>query len=176
MGSEMCIRDRFEDGVNVGTFFADDSGAWNADITAAAPGEHTYLVADEAGNQVATLPVVVAEPVAAADCSANDVLSLSLDNGDTVSAPFRFGGTGSAESYTVRVLRGQDQVGEQVVENGDNCSWSYLSQPGGREDEVGEITYEVTPAGADTPESTITLNVIQSGVNFENGEYVGPTN
>lgn len=165
----------FEDGVNVGTFFADETGAWTADITAAQEGERNYILVDENGNQVAELPVVVNAPVASADCSVNDVLTLSLADGDTVSAPFRFGGTGSAESYQVRVFRGADQIGETEVDNGDNCAWSYLSQPGGREDEVGEIRYEVTPAGADAPEADITLNVIQSGVNFENGEYVGPT-
>ncbi|ADY27399.1 hypothetical protein Deipr_2273 (plasmid) [Deinococcus proteolyticus MRP] len=165
----------FEDGVNVGTFFADEKGAWSADITAPQPGDRTYAVIDESGNQVAELPVTVNQPVASADCSVNDVLSLSLADGDTVSAPFRFGGTGSAESYTVRVLRGSDQIGEKVIDNGDNCSWSYLSEPGGQAGSTGEITYEVTPAGASTPESTITLNVVQSGANFENGQYVGPT-
>lgn len=165
----------YEDGVNVGTFFADESGVWSADITAAEPGDRSYVVVDEAGNQVAVLPLTVNEPVAVSDCSVNDVLSLSLADGDTVSAPFRFGGTGSAESYTVRVYRGQDQIGEKVIDNGDNCSWSYLSQPGGQGGNVGEITYQVVPDGAADPEATITLNVIQSGVNFENGEYVGPT-
>ncbi|WP_261665391.1 DUF937 domain-containing protein [Deinococcus sp. Marseille-Q6407] len=165
----------FEDGVNVGTFFADENGAWSADVTAPEPGNRKYVVVNEDGNQAATLPVVVSQPVASKDCSANDVLSLSLDNGDTVSAPFRFGGTGSAKNYTVRVLRGKEGIGKTNVKNGTNCSWSYLSEPGGPEDEVGEITYEVTPEGATAPESTITLNVVQSGVNFKNGEYVGPT-
>lgn len=164
----------FEDGVNVGTFFADDAGAFTADVIAPKAGNHTYVLTDEAGTQVATLPLVVTEPVAAADCSANSVLTLSLADGDTVSAPFRFGGLGSAKEYKVRVLRGTDEIGNTVVQNGTNCAWSYLSDPGGKENETGEITYEVTPADADAPEATITLNVVQSGANFENGQYVGP--
>lgn len=166
----------YEDGVNVGTFFADDTGAFTADVLAPQTGDRNYILTDEKGNKVATLPVVVTEPVAAADCSANSVLTLSLDDGDTVSAPFRFGGLGSAKEYTVRVMRGDKEIGKTVVPNGANCAWSYLSDPGGEGAELGEITYEVTPAGSDKPDSTITLNVVQSGANFKGGQYVGPTN
>ncbi len=165
----------YEDGVNVATVFADKAGKWTADVTAATAGDHTYVVLDEAGNQVATLPLVVAEPVASNGCAANTALNLSLANGDSVSAPFRFGGIGGAKSYTVRVFRGDEQIGEKQVTPGANCAWSYLSEPGGKEGEVGEITYEVVPEGSDTAGTRITLNVLQSGANFENGQYVGPT-
>ncbi|MFC6592833.1 DUF937 domain-containing protein [Deinococcus lacus] len=166
----------YEDGVNVGTFFADDSGAWTVNVTSAVPGEHAYIITDDKGVKVAELPLMVSQPVAAADCSANTALALSLDDGESVSAPFRFGGIGDAKSYTVVVKRGDREVGRKDVPNGTNCAWSYLSEPGGKEGEVGAITYEVYETGSDTLDTAITLNVTGSGVNWKDGQYVGPTN
>lgn len=169
----------YEDGVSVGTFQVGEDGAWTADVAGAATGEREYAVLDGAGNRVATLPVTVVS-AAAAGATCDQPLTLSLDDGESVSSPFRFGGTGSGEGYEVRVFRGERQIGRTTVNLTPDCTWSYLSRPGGREGAERNVRYEVRPAGAEAgsdPEAQVTLEVTGSDVNFnDQGEYVGPTN
>lgn len=165
----------YEDGVSVGTFTVDDDGNWTVDVAGPGEGAHTYDILDDAGNRVATLPLTVVASTEAQTCSDN--LSISLADGENVTAPFRFGGRGSGEAVLVTVWRGERQIGEQRVEISSNCTWSYLSRPGGREGVEKGVRYEVRPEGSDTVAQKVTLNVTGSGVNFnEQGEYVGPTN
>lgn len=168
----------YEDGVSVGTFRAGDDGSWTVDVPGPAAGQREYTVVDEAGQRVASLPLMVVSG-AAAGATCDQPLTLSLDDGERVSAPFRFGGTGSGEGYEVRVFRGERQIGRKTVRLTADCTWSYLSRPGGRAGVEQEVRYEVHPLGTgagSTPEAQVTLKVTGSGVNFnERGEYVGPT-
>lgn len=168
----------YEDGVSVGTFEVDGEGGWTVDVAAPTPGEHEYAVLNAEGDRVASVPLNVVAATAAATC--DQPLTVSLEDGEQVSAPFRFGGTGSAEAYEVRVFRGERQVGRTTVRLTPDCTWSYRSTPGGREGVDRNVRYEVRPAGApggNAPEAQVTLEVTGSGVNFnEQGEYVGPTN
>lgn len=168
----------YEDGVSVGTFEVDGEGGWTVDVAAPTPGEHEYTVLNAEGDRVAGVPLNVVAATAAATC--DQPLTVSLEDGEQVSAPFRFGGTGSADAYEVRVFRGERQVGRTTVRLTPDCTWSYRSTPGGREGVDRNVRYEVRPAGApgdSAPEAQVTLEVTGSGVNFnEQGEYVGPTN
>lgn len=167
----------YENGVAIGQIVADAEGKWSAELASEMPGERNYVIVDEQGALLAELPLVVADPVVAA-CPATDDLVLRLADGDTISAPFRFGGLGQkdgANGYLVRVFRGDRQIGQQEINVGANCAWSYLSQPGGGEGDLGEIRYEVYNKAGDVQFKSIILNVVQSGVNFdEHGKYVGP--
>lgn len=152
-----------EDGVSVGTFASDAGGAWQADVAAPTAGEHVYSVQDSAGTEVLSVPVTVEATEAAAACS--QPLSLSLSDGETVNAPFRFGGMGDASGYQVRVLRGGTEIGTKDITLAPNCTWNYLSQPGGQAGTTDAITYEVRSLDDLTgaPLQTINLNVVQAG-------------
>lgn len=152
-----------EDGVSVGTFASDAGGAWQADVAAPAAGDHVYSVQDDAGTEVLSVPVTVEATEAAAACS--EPLTLSLNDGETVSAPFRFGGVGDASGYQVRVLRGGQEIGTKDITLAPNCTWNYLSQPGGEAGTTDAITYEVRSLDdlSGAPLQTINLNVVQAG-------------
>ncbi|GHG02211.1 hypothetical protein GCM10017783_13110 [Deinococcus piscis] len=152
-----------EDGVSVGTFSADAAGAWTADVAAPAVGEHIYSVQDDTGTEVLSVPVTVEATEAAAACS--EPMTLSLNDGETVSAPFRFGGVGDASGYQVRVLRGSEEIGTKDITLAANCTWNYLSQPGGAAGTTDAITYEVRSLDdlGGAPLQTINLNVVQAG-------------
>ena len=167
----------FEDGANIGSFTSGPDGTWSVDIPGPTPGPHTYTILDGQGNRVARVPVTVS--AAGTNTACTDDLTISLQDNATVSAPFRFGGRGGGNGYTVTVWRGTEQVGTRDVKLTGDCTWSYNSNPGGEEGEQSTVRYEVRPAGQDnsTPAAgQVTLNVSGSGTNFNTqGEYVGPT-
>lgn len=105
--------------------------------------------------------------VKAAEANAGECtkdLSVSLNDGETVTAPFRFGGVGSGKGYTVTVLRNGRQVGRKDIALGAGCTWSYTSDPGGKSGVTNTITYEVRPMGqaaTDAPAAGLNLNVHQ---------------
>ena len=150
-----------EDGTSVGTFVVGDDGTWTADVAAPAAGDKTYTIRDSDGNEVATLPVkVAAGTTAAGECKED--LSVSLNDGESVSAPFRFGGVGSGTGYTVTVRRGGRLVGTKEIPLGTGCTWSYTSDPGGKSGTVNDVTYEVRASGtsAESPaDATLNLKV-----------------
>ena len=130
-GTPGTVFQLYEDGVNVGTFTVGDDGNWTVDVAGPGAGAHTYDVLNAEGVRVATLPLTVVAPAEAQTCT--DDLSISLADGENVTAPFRFGGRGSGEAVLVTVWRGDRQIGEQRVAISPSCTWSYLSRPGGRE-------------------------------------------
>lgn len=148
-----------EDGVSVGTFTVGDDGNWTADVAAPSEGDKTYTIQDGSGNEVATLPVKVGAGTAnAGECSQD--LSVSLEDGETVSAPFRFGGVGSSDSYTVTIRRADRVIGTKKIPLGAGCTWSYSSNPGGRSGTVNDVTYEVRASGtAASAPADATLNL-----------------
>lgn len=174
------IYELFEDGVSVGTFTVEDDGKFTVDVAAPTEGEHHYDFIGKDGKHYHTLPLTVL--AAAVDMACTDPLTLSLNDGEEVSAPFRFGGHGSGKGVTVNVWRGDRQVGTQEVAISPTCTWSYKSDPGGQADLMGNVRYEVIPQNAEgeadaSAQQSVNLNVSGSGTNFnEKGEYVGPKN
>ena len=147
-----------EDGVSVGRFKVGDDGQWTTDVAAAAAGARKYVVRDEQGQEVATLPLTVAAAAASTDCQ--ETLSVSLQDGETVTAPFRFGGVGSGKAYNVTVIRGGRVVGTKAIPLGAGCTWSYASNPGGRPGAVNPVTYEVRSGDkAATDPADVVLNL-----------------
>ena len=150
-----------EDGTSVGTFTVGEDGKWSADVAAPTAGDKTYTIQDSSGNEVATLPVKVAAGTASASECSED-LSVSLEDGETVTAPFRFGGVGNSENYTVTIRRGDRVVGTKKIALSDGCTWSYSSNPGGRSGTVNDVTYEVRAgdtAASAPADATLNLKV-----------------
>lgn len=148
-----------EDGVSVGSFTVGDDGTWSTDVAAPSAGEKTYTIRSEDGSEVASLPVTVAAATGDVAACTQD-LSVSVADGESVTAPFRFGGVGSGEGYRVTVVRDGRTVGTRNIELGAGCTWSYNSNPGGRAGQVNDVTYEVRPIGTETSEpATTTLNL-----------------
>lgn len=85
-------------------------------------------------------------------------LSLVVQDGATVTQPFRFGGAGSGQGYNVTIKRADGRiVGSKDLPLDSSCNWGYDSLPG-----RGQITYELRPIGAatsDAPVQTLTLTV-----------------
>ncbi|MFC5848546.1 DUF937 domain-containing protein [Deinococcus petrolearius] len=176
-----------EDGTSIGNVTVEAGGTWTLAVPAATPGAKTYVLRGADGQEAARLPLTVTGSVAgtgatgtgaAGGAACTEALTVSLKDGETVSAPYRFGGVGSGEGYTVTVKRGERVVGTRSVALGDGCAWNYTSNPGGRDGRESRVTYEVRPRDAapdSAPEASLTLTVRGSGANFQNGEYVGPT-
>lgn len=166
----------YEDGTNIGSFTVAPDGTWSVDVPGPAAGNHTYTILDSKGNRVLLLPLNV---VSGGSAACTDAPTISVADNETVSAPFRFGGRGSAKSYTVTVWRGDRQVGTQEVKLTGDCTWSYQSNPGGQDGVKSVVRYELRPTGeaVSTPAAgKVTLTVSGSGTNFNSkGEYVGPT-
>ncbi len=152
-----------EDGTSIGNVTVGTDGTWTLAVPAAAPGSKTYVLRGADGQEVARLPLTVTGGVAAAGgASCTEALTVSLKDGETVSAPYRFGGVGSGEGYTVTVKRGERVIGTRTVALGDGCAWSYTSNPGGRSGSRSQVTYEVRPRGAaasQPAEARLTLTV-----------------
>lgn len=146
----------FEDGASLGRVSADANGLWSLNVPPPSSGTRTYEVRAEGATSGSKIALVVAEAQAGAACNLQFALS-NLQAGGTVSRPFRFGGVGSARSYTVLVKRGDRVIGRRDLPLSAACGWSYFSDPG-----PGQITYEVRPTGApesEPPLATISLNV-----------------
>lgn len=146
----------FEDGASLGRVTADGNGLWSLNVPPPTGGTRTYEVRAEGATSGTRISLVVPEAQAGAICSQSFSLS-NLQAGGTVSRPFRFGGVGSASSYSVLVRRGDRVIGRKDLPLSAACGWSYFSDPG-----PGQITYEVRQTGApetDPPLTTISLNV-----------------
>lgn len=146
----------FEDGASLGRVTADANGQWSLNVPPPPGGTRVYEVRPEGAASETQISLVVPEAQAGAICSQSFALS-NLQAGGTVSRPFRFGGLGSASSYTVLVRRGDRIIGRKDIPLSAACGWSYFSDPG-----PGEITYEVRETGrleSEPPLATITLQV-----------------
>ncbi|MCS7067566.1 MAG: proton-conducting transporter membrane subunit [Meiothermus sp.] len=146
----------FEDGASLGRVTADANGQWSLNVPPPSGGTRVYEVRPEGAASGARISLVVPEAQAGAICSQSFALS-NLQAGGTVSRPFRFGGVGSASSYTVLVRRGDRIIGRKEIPLSAACGWSYFSDPG-----PGEVTYEVRETGkleTEPPLATITLKV-----------------
>lgn len=151
-----------EDGVSIGRFTVGADGAWTRAVPAPGKGEKTYVIRSAAGDEVATVPVTVEAATNAQGAACTQPLSVSLNDGETVTAPYRFGGQGSGDAYIVTVKRGDRTVGRKTVPVGAGCGWSFTSNPGVRAGQAASVTYEIRPAGADAsdaPGARLTLNV-----------------
>jgi len=146
----------FEDGISLGRLTVPDSGQWSLNVPPPTPGNRIYEVRRQGQASGAKLNLVVGQPAAGTLC--NQPFSLSnLQAGGTVSRPFRFGGVGSGQGYSITVKRGDRIIGRKQLPLSAACGWSYLSDPG-----AGSITYEVRQSGkpeTDPALSTINLNV-----------------
>jgi NADH-quinone oxidoreductase subunit N len=146
----------FEDGASLGRVTADANGQWSLNVPPPPGGTRVYEVRPQGALSGARVSLLVPEAQAGATCSQSFALS-NLQAGGTVSRPFRFGGVGSASSYTVLVRRGDRIIGRKEIPLSAACGWSYFSDPG-----PGEITYEVRETGrpqSEPPLATITLKV-----------------
>lgn len=150
----------FEDETSLGKVTVGEDGKWSFDVPSPEAGDHTYSLQTPGGKRVGNVAATVAKPKADADAKTCDKeYSLSITDGQTVNEPFRFGGMGKGEGYSVTVKRGERTIGTKDVKLDATCGWSYNSKPG-----AGTITYEVRPMGeADTdPLSTVNLTVEKS--------------
>ncbi|AKH17336.1 DUF937 domain-containing protein [Deinococcus soli (ex Cha et al. 2016)] len=149
----------FEDDTSLGKLTIGEDGAWSFDVPSPTAGAHTYTVRGPDGTDLGSVAATVSAPAAdasAADCT--EAYTLSITDGQTVNEPFRFGGVGQGEGYSVTVKRGERTIGTKDIPLDATCGWSYQSKPG-----AGQITYEVRPLGdaAAAPLSTVNLTVGQ---------------
>lgn len=151
----------FEDGVSLGNVTVGADGTWTKDVPSPAEGAHTYAVKAADGTDLSAVSATVAAATASAGgaaeaCTKN--YTLSITDGQTVKEPFRFGGVGGGEGYTVTVRRGERLVGTKDIKLDASCGWAYQSRPG-----EGAVTYEVRPLGdaSAEPLSTVNLTVAQ---------------
>ncbi len=149
----------FEDGTSLGKITIGEDGAWSFDVPSPTAGAHTYTVRGPDGTDLGSVAATVSAPDAdasAADCDRD--YTLSITDGQTVNEPFRFGGVGQGQGYSVTVKRGARTIGTKDIPLDATCGWSYQSKPG-----AGRITYEVRPLGdaAAAPLSTVNLTVGQ---------------
>ncbi|MDX2005149.1 MAG: NADH-quinone oxidoreductase subunit N [Meiothermus sp.] len=150
----------FEDGVSIGRSTPDARGVWTLQAPPPQSQNPVYEVR-AVGQALGSSPLArVSLRVAAASgaaCTAAFSLA-NLQDGATLSRPFRFGGVGSASSYTVTVKRGERVVGTKPLPLNASCGWGYLSNPG-----VGPVTYELreTGAAADSPPLRVINLVVQ---------------
>lgn len=145
----------FEDGVSLGRVTVGPDGRWSLQIPPATSGKHAYEVR-RPGEATGLIRNLVVGEASGATCSQAFSLA-NLRDGETLSKPFRFGGVGSAKSYTVTVKRGDRVIGRKDLPLSAACGWSYLSNPG-----AGQITYEVRDSGTDAtsaPLAAINLTI-----------------
>jgi len=144
----------FEDNTSLGRVLVNPDGTWTMAVPPPIPGEHTYEVRSNNASDRIQIAVAAASGTGAG-CTRG--FTLSLRDGQTVTRPFRFGGEGLGQGYTITVRRGDRIVGSRDVVLDAACGWSYRSDPG-----AGPVTYEVRPIGAsptDPPLGVINLMV-----------------
>ncbi|WP_425146035.1 DUF937 domain-containing protein [Deinococcus sp.] len=144
----------FEDGTSLGNVTVGADGTWSLDVPSPTAGAHTYSVKGPGGAELGSVKATVAAAAANAGATCTKTFSLSIKDGQTVSAPYRFGGVGSGKSYDITVLRGAKKIGSKNVPLDATCGWSYTSNPG-----KGTITYSISESGKTDVAGKITLTV-----------------
>jgi hypothetical protein len=110
------------------------------------------VVTPPATETTTTETPATTEPAPAmTECSKD--FSLLVTDGQSVSAPFRFGGEGKGKSYTITVKRGDRIIGSKELPLNADCAWGYDSTP-----EKGAITYVVNETGG-AEVATVNLTV-----------------
>ncbi|PNY82966.1 hypothetical protein CVO96_09385 [Deinococcus koreensis] len=147
-----------EDGTSLGNVTVGEDGSWSLDVPSPSAGAHTYSVKGADGAELGS----VAATIGAADANASaanctEDYSLSITDGQTVTEPFRFGGKGQGQGYSVTVQRGERTIGTKNIPLDSTCGWSYQSKPG-----AGAVTYVVRPIGDAAAEPLSTVNVTVS--------------
>ncbi len=142
-GEELEI---FENGTSLGKVTVGSDGTWSQNVPSSSGGESTYEVKGASGSAQVKLTLAAAS-AGSGDCTKD--FSLSMASGETVQAPFRFGGEGGGKGYTITVKRGDRTVGTKDLTLDSSCGWSYQSNPG-----AGAISYEVRPMGDSSSEPT----------------------
>ncbi|WP_295820542.1 DUF937 domain-containing protein [uncultured Deinococcus sp.] len=148
-----------EDGTSLGNVTVGEDGTWSLEVPSPVAGAHTYSVQGANGTELGTLAATIGAADAnasAANCT--DEYSLSITDGQTVSEPFRFGGKGQGQGYSVTVKRGDRTIGVKDIPLDSTCGWSYQSKPG-----AGAVSYEVRPLGdaSAAPLSSVSITVNQ---------------
>ncbi|MFC6592153.1 DUF937 domain-containing protein [Deinococcus lacus] len=146
----------FEDGTSLGNIVVPEGGQWTFTVPSPAEGAHTYVLKDAEGAELATVATTTQAAAEGAAASCDQDYTLSMADGQTVNEPFRFGGVGRGEGYSVTVKRGDRVIGTKEIPLDASCGWSYQSTPG-----AGPISYEVRPMedASAAPLSTVTLTV-----------------
>ncbi|GGR30071.1 DUF937 domain-containing protein [Deinococcus ruber] len=145
----------FEDGTSLGKATVGADGTWTLGVPSPVAGAHTYSVKGQDGTELGSFQTTIAAAAAGAStATCTKPFSLSIKDGQTVSAPYRFGGVGSGQKYVITVLRGTRQIGSKTVALDPTCGWSYTSNPG-----KGTVTYSISEAGKSSAAGKITLTV-----------------
>lgn len=149
----------FEDGTSLGNVTVGDDGTWSYEVPSPTAGTHTYTAQGADGTELGSVAATIGAAEAnAGGATCDKEYTLSITDGQTVTEPFRFGGVGQGEGYSVTVKRGERIIGTKNIPLDASCGWSYNSKPG-----KGDVTYEVRPMGdmAAEPLSTVNLTVNQ---------------
>lgn len=153
----------FQDDFSLGTATVGADGTWSQRIPSVGQGggSYTYRVASTTGSGRETQTRVNFTAVTAASGAVCDRdYFLSVADGQTLSQPFRFGGDGKGQAYTVTVKRGERVIGTREMRLDATCGWGYDSRPG-----PGPVTYEVREGLSGdvdltaAPLSSVTINV-----------------
>ena len=144
----------YEGDTSIGRTIANANGVWELRTPPPVTTDPSYEVRAIGQSSGAKLNLRVG---AATGAACTEAFSLAnLQSGADVTKPFRFGGVGSAKSYTVTVKRGDRLIGTKDLPLSAFCGWYYNSNPG-----TGNITYEVRVTGEpnSAPLQVINLNV-----------------
>ncbi|WP_216328888.1 DUF937 domain-containing protein [Deinococcus aestuarii] len=132
-----------EDDTSLGNVTVGVDGNWSLNVPSPSPGPHTYAVYAPDSTELGRVAVTVETFSSLSPTGSCDrEYTLSITDGQTVRAPFRFGGVGQGEGYRVTVRRAGRVVGSRDISLDPTCGWSYQSRPG-----AGAVTYEVRPLG-----------------------------
>lgn len=143
----------FEDGSSIGHAMVGSDGTWTLEVPSPAAGSHKYEVKGPETSVSSTIEVGKGEARASGQ-TCNKNFTLSLKDGDTVTAPFRFGGEGKGQGYVVTVERLGRVIGVKKLPLDANCGYSYGSHPG----RPGDVKYTVKDQSGAVM-SSITLHV-----------------
>jgi hypothetical protein len=147
---------------SLGTVLVGPDGKWTTRSPSVGDqgGSYSYRTRSTSGpSREAQTRVRFAAATGAATACTKDYF-LSLADGQTLTQPFRFGGDGKGQGYTVTVKRGERIIGSRPLPLDRSCAFGYNSRPG-----PGIVTYEVrqgVPPNVDlsaAPLSSVTITI-----------------
>ncbi|MFC6661841.1 hypothetical protein [Deinococcus multiflagellatus] len=143
-----------EGDTSLGSFQVGEDGTWSFAVPSPAAGQQTYTVQTPAGEALGSVALTVGALTGEREQRCTETFTLSMADGQEVREPFRFGGVGEGQGYSVTVRRGERVIGRKDIPLDVTCGWSYQSRPG-----RGAITYEVRPLGTPNAEPLRTINL-----------------
>ncbi|WP_221091416.1 DUF937 domain-containing protein [Deinococcus aquaedulcis] len=143
-----------EGDTSLGSFQVGEDGTWSFAVPSPAAGAQTYTVQTPAGEALGSVALTVGALTGEREQRCTETFTLSMADGQEVREPFRFGGVGEGQGYSVTVRRGERVIGRKDIPLDVTCGWSYQSRPG-----PGAITYEVRPVGTPDVEPLRTINL-----------------